>query len=281
MDMKINNTHTDIQVGQIVKFGHMGLNEFGCVTEVTNGKRCMVTLRVKTYGNSKGYYEQTFTLRKDGNFVAMGWAMDEGKRFANPTPAPAVPTEEEALAAQIEVTRGVVDKGFVDNEDGKFSDMNPSDMVHRIVALRSTLLDLTEMDAKDEAFMHKRLVIAMGRLRDANEELKAVERICAKLELEAVDQLFKEEMDEKEPELTERQKAMLKEIQEGENDGIGMGYSEFDGVGLTPEEKGVLGSLVAEGYVYNSATGWEDSEAMYCSTQKAPRLIEKKSRDAQ
>lgn len=81
--------------------------------------------------------------------------------------------------------------------------------------------------------------------------------------------------------MTQRQIAMLKEIQESENDGIGMGYSEFDGVGLSPEEKGVLGSLVAEGYVYNSATGWEGVVAMFCSTQKAPRLIEEKSRDAQ
>lgn len=73
--------------------------------------------------------------------------------------------------------------------------------------------------------------------------------------------------------MTDLQKAMLKEIQEGENDGIGMGYSEFDGKGLNPEQKGVLGSLVAEGYVYNSATGWEDSDTMFCSTSKAPRLI--------
>ena len=73
--------------------------------------------------------------------------------------------------------------------------------------------------------------------------------------------------------MTDLQTTMLKEIQEGENDGVGMGYSEFDGKGLTPEQKGVLGSLVAEGYVYNSATGWEDSNAMFCSTSKAPRLI--------
>ncbi len=73
--------------------------------------------------------------------------------------------------------------------------------------------------------------------------------------------------------MTDLQKAMLKDIQEGENDGIGMGYSEFDGKGLTPEQKGVLGSLVAEGYVYNSATGWKASLAMFCSTSKAPRLI--------
>jgi len=74
--------------------------------------------------------------------------------------------------------------------------------------------------------------------------------------------------------MTQLQKAMLKDIQEGENNGIGMGYSEFDGKGLSPEQKGVLGSLVADGYVYNSATGWEDSDAMFCSTNKAPRLID-------
>ena len=104
MDMQINNTHTDVQVGDIIKFGHMGLKERGIVTEVNNGKRCMVTLRVKTYGNSRGYYDQTFTLRKDGSFVAMGWAMDEGKRFANPTPAPAeAPAAKSAVSASVEM----------------------------------------------------------------------------------------------------------------------------------------------------------------------------------
>ena len=73
--------------------------------------------------------------------------------------------------------------------------------------------------------------------------------------------------------MTQLQKAMLKDIQEGENDGIGMGYSEFDGEGLAPEQKGVLGSLVAAGYVYDSFKGQEGFEAMYCTTQKAPRLI--------
>lgn len=72
---------------------------------------------------------------------------------------------------------------------------------------------------------------------------------------------------------------MLKDIQDGENDGIGEGYSEFDGIGLTPEEKGVLGSLVAEGYVYNSHEGDPDFEAMYCSTMKAPRLIDESIHD--
>ena len=37
--------------------------------------------------------------------------------------------------------------------------------------------------------------------------------------------------------MTHLQKAMLRDIQEGENDGLGMGYSEFDGEGLTPQEK--------------------------------------------
>lgn len=191
--MQINNTNTDIQVGTIIEFGHIGMPKtFGKVIEVNNGSRCSVTLRVPA-SNSRGFFDQTFTLRKSGTFVAMGFAMDEGERFANPTPAPAVPTEAEALDAQITETREVVDRGFVDNEDGKFSDMNPSDMVQRIVALRATLLDLTELKTKDEIAMHKRVTIAMNRLRKANEELKAVERICAKLELEAVDQLFKED----------------------------------------------------------------------------------------
>lgn len=74
--------------------------------------------------------------------------------------------------------------------------------------------------------------------------------------------------------MTQLQKAMIKDIQEGENDGIGMGYSEFDGAGLTPIEKGVLGSLIAAGYVYNSFEGQEGCEPMYCTTHKAPRLID-------
>jgi hypothetical protein len=70
--------------------------------------------------------------------------------------------------------------------------------------------------------------------------------------------------------LTELQTEMLLEIQECENDGLGMGYSEFDGEGLTPQEKGVLGSLVAAGYVYNAQN--EGSEPMYCSNPKSPTL---------
>ena len=66
--------------------------------------------------------------------------------------------------------------------------------------------------------------------------------------------------------MTQLQKAMIREIQESEKDGIGMGYSEFDGKNLTPEQKGVLGSLVAEGYVYNSFEGQEGCDAMYCTT---------------
>ena len=80
-------------------------------------------------------------------------------------------------------------------------------------------------------------------------------------------------------EMTQRQRAMLKDIQEGENDGIGMGYSEFDGFCLTPEEKGVLGSLVAEGYVYNSHEEDPFNDPMYCSTMKAPRLIDESMHD--
>ena len=74
--------------------------------------------------------------------------------------------------------------------------------------------------------------------------------------------------------MTQLQRAMVKDSQEGENDGLGMGYSEFDGAGLTPEQKGVLGSLVAAGYVYNSFEGQDGFEPMYCTTMKAPRLID-------
>ena len=44
--------------------------------------------------------------------------------------------------------------------------------------------------------------------------------------------------------LTELETAMLKRIQNLEVDGIGMGFSEFDGYNLTPQEKGVLSSLI-------------------------------------
>ena len=70
--------------------------------------------------------------------------------------------------------------------------------------------------------------------------------------------------------MTHLQKTLLAEIQDSERDGIGMGYSEFDGFGLTPQMKGVLGSLIAQGYVYNSVADW-DEDPQYCSTIKAMR----------
>jgi len=73
--------------------------------------------------------------------------------------------------------------------------------------------------------------------------------------------------------VTELEREMLIEIMQGENDGVGNGYGEFDGLGLTPERKGVLSSLIKKGFVYNSMEDWEDELAQYC-TKQTPQTIE-------
>jgi hypothetical protein len=65
--------------------------------------------------------------------------------------------------------------------------------------------------------------------------------------------------------ITDLEKEMLIDIMNGENDGVGMGYSETDGIGLTPEQKGILSSLIKKGLVYNSMDGDPDDTPMYCS----------------
>lgn len=78
--------------------------------------------------------------------------------------------------------------------------------------------------------------------------------------------------------LTELETAMLKRIQNLEVDGIGMGFSDFDGYNLTPQEKGVLSSLIQKGIVYDSTEGEDDYPTpMYCSSSKAPRLLDEES----
>ena len=78
--------------------------------------------------------------------------------------------------------------------------------------------------------------------------------------------------------LTDLETAMLKRIQNLEVDGIGMGFSEFDGYNLTPQEKGVLSSLIQKGIVYDSTDGDQDFPTpMYCSSSKAPRLHDEES----
>lgn len=65
-------------------------------------------------------------------------------------------------------------------------------------------------------------------------------------------------------ELTKMETEMLVEIMECEVDGLDMGFSEFDGRGLTPTQKGVLSSLIKKGMVY-------DSEVAYCSKSNPTR----------
>jgi len=69
--------------------------------------------------------------------------------------------------------------------------------------------------------------------------------------------------------ITQLENTLLNEIMECENDGVGMGYSEYDGQGISNQEKGVLSSLIQKGIVYDSwATeiGEDDYAPMYCTT---------------
>jgi len=63
--------------------------------------------------------------------------------------------------------------------------------------------------------------------------------------------------------ITKNEKELLIDIMTGENDGVGMGYSETTGLGLNNLFKGVLSSLVQKGLVYDSE-GSEDVP-MYCT----------------
>ncbi len=74
---------------------------------------------------------------------------------------------------------------------------------------------------------------------------------------------------EKSIKITQLEENLLHEIMSSELDGLGMGYSEFDGLGLDNESKGVLASLIKKGLVYDSTYGEEiiDGEdyRMYCT----------------
>ena len=82
---------TTIAINDTITFGAVGAprKTQGRVVEVKrfgfNGLKVRVTLRVLTTANRMGFYDKTFTLRKNNNFVAEGYTMDEGDRFANPT----------------------------------------------------------------------------------------------------------------------------------------------------------------------------------------------------
>ena len=69
--------------------------------------------------------------------------------------------------------------------------------------------------------------------------------------------------------ITKLENQLLNEIMECEVDGIGMGYSEYDGENISNQDKGVLSSLIQKGLVYDSQQWNKDDRGycpMYCSS---------------
>ena len=69
--------------------------------------------------------------------------------------------------------------------------------------------------------------------------------------------------------ITKLENELLNEIISCEVDGIGMGYSEYDGEGISNEEKGVLSSLIQKELVYDShisSRGQTSYTPMYCTS---------------
>lgn len=69
--------------------------------------------------------------------------------------------------------------------------------------------------------------------------------------------------------ITKLENELLNEIMLGELDGIGMGYGEYDGLNASNQEKGVLGSLIKKGLVYDSQghnVNEFNYEPMYCTS---------------
>ena len=76
--------------------------------------------------------------------------------------------------------------------------------------------------------------------------------------------------------ITKLENELLNDIMLGENDGIGMGYSEYDGLEISNEEKGILGSLIRKGLVYDSQENNIndfDYIPMYCTNLFNKQLI--------
>ena len=73
--------------------------------------------------------------------------------------------------------------------------------------------------------------------------------------------------------ITKNEKELLIDIMTGENDGVGMGYSETTGLGLNNLFKGVLSSLIQKGLVYDSEGGEDMDIPMYC-TRKTVETVE-------
>jgi hypothetical protein len=69
--------------------------------------------------------------------------------------------------------------------------------------------------------------------------------------------------------ITKNENKLLQEIIESEIDGIGSGYSEFDGIGITNKQKGILSSLIKKGLIYDSMEDFAGDDGvtpMYCTT---------------
>ena len=69
--------------------------------------------------------------------------------------------------------------------------------------------------------------------------------------------------------ITKLENELLNKIMSCEVDGIGMGYSEYDGEGISNEEKGVLSSLIQKELVYDShscSRGERSYIPMYCTS---------------
>ncbi len=76
--------------------------------------------------------------------------------------------------------------------------------------------------------------------------------------------------------ITKLENELLNEIMLGECDGIGTGYSEYDGLNVSNQEKGVLGSLIKKGLVYDSQENninEFDYQPMYCTNLWGKKIL--------
>lgn len=75
--------------------------------------------------------------------------------------------------------------------------------------------------------------------------------------------------------ITKLENKLLNDIMLGENDGVCVGYSEYDGLDISNQEKGVLGSLLKKGLVYDSNENninEFDYEPMYCTNLEGKKI---------